>query len=135
MSAQANKDLVQRLFEEVWNQNNHAVANEIVHKEYTSIENQVFASTPGPEIVAAEIKLYHSLYDRLHFEIERMFTEGDTIVTIWKADGVSKTETFVARDGKTVPKSLRSEGMSLSEIKDGRISAHRFLWQRDPLFP
>jgi ketosteroid isomerase-like protein len=135
MSAQANKTLVQRLFEEVWNQNNLTVANEIIHKEYSSIENQVFASTPGPEIVAAEIKLYHSLYDGLHFQVEQMFAEGDTIVTVWKADGVSKTETFVARDGQSVPKTLRAEGASLSEIKDGRIAAHRFFWQRDPLFP
>jgi hypothetical protein len=28
-----------------------------------SIENQVFSSTPGPEIVAADVELHRSLYD------------------------------------------------------------------------
>jgi len=135
MSAQANKTLVRRLFEEVWNNGNLETAKEIVDKNYSSIENQVFASTPGPEIVAADIELYQSLYDGLNFQIERMFTEGGTVVTVWKVSGVSKTETFVNRKGETVPKSLKAEGVSLSEVKDGKITAHRFLWPRRPLSP
>ena len=135
MSTQANKTLVRRLFEEVWNHNDLEAAKEIVEKQYSSIENQVPPSTAGPRIVAAEIELYHSLYDGLNFQIERMFTEASTVVTVWKASGVSKTETFVNRKGETVPKSLRAEGVSLSEVKDGKITAHRFLWPRDPLFP
>jgi len=71
------------LVEEVWNDGNLEAAKEIVDKNYSSIENQVFASTPGPEIMAADIELYQSLYDGLNFQIERMFTEGDTVVTVW----------------------------------------------------
>jgi hypothetical protein len=44
-----------------------------------------FDSTSGPVIVAAEVELYDSLYDDLKFQIERMFTAGEMIVTIWKA--------------------------------------------------
>jgi SnoaL-like polyketide cyclase len=101
---------------------------------HSSIENLVFASTPGPQIVAAEMELYRSLYEGLRFNIERMFTEGNTVVTVWQASGTSKDETFVNRAGKTEPKSLRAEGVSLTEAKDGKIAAHRFLWPRSPLF-
>src|SRR5438132_7522449 len=90
MPAQPKTGLVRRLFEEVWNENNVEASKEIVHENYASIENLVFASTPGPQIVAAEVELYHSLYDGLKFEIERMFDEDDTVVTIWKASGTSK---------------------------------------------
>jgi hypothetical protein len=135
MSTQGDEALIRRLFEEVWNHHNLEAAKEIVGDHYTSIENQVFDSIPGPQIVAAEIELYDSMYDELTFQIERMFTAGETIVTIWKVSGISKDVFFSNRKGETVPKSLRAEGVSLSKVKDGRITANRFLWPRQPLFP
>jgi hypothetical protein len=135
MSAENDKALVRRFFEEVWNQNSVEAAKQIVHDNYSSIENVDFPSAPGPQIVADEMKLYGSLYAGLSFKIERMFTEGNTVVTVWQASGTSKHETFVNRKGETVPKSLQAEGVSLTEAKDGKIAAHRFLWPRSPLFP
>jgi len=135
MSAQTDKDLVRRFFEEVWNRNNIKVAKEIVHDQYSSIENVDFPSSPGPHIVAAEVKSYHAIYDGLRFKIERMISDGSTVVTVWEPSGTSKDETFVNRKGETQHKSLRGEGVSLTEVKDGKIAAHRFLWPRDTLFP
>ena len=135
MGAEAEKALVRRLFEDVWNQGNLEATSEIIDQHYSSIENQTFDSRPGPQIVAADLELYRSLYDGLNFSIQRMFTEGHTIVTIWTASGTSKVETFVDRSGHERPKSLEAEGVSLTEVQDGKITAHRFLWPRDPLFP
>ena len=135
MSVQASEAVVRRFFDEVWNRNDATAAKDIVHQNYESIENLVFSSTPGPDIVAAELELYASLYDQLKFQIDRIFTDGDTIVTIWKASGDSKTERFFNRKGESVPKSLEAVGVSLSEVKEGKVSAHRFLWPRSPLFP
>jgi hypothetical protein len=135
MSTENDKALVRRFLEEAWNKNNVEAAKELVHDHYRSIENLDFPSAPGPKIVAAEMELYRSLYDGLSFEIERMFTEGDTVVTVWQASGKSKHETFVNRKGETVPKSLQAEGVSLTEAKDGKIAAHRFLWPRKLLSP
>ena len=78
MSTQGDEALVRRLFEEVWNHHNAEAAKEIVADHYASIENRAFDSTPGPRIVAAEVELYDSLYDDLKFQIDRMFTAGDT---------------------------------------------------------
>jgi hypothetical protein len=101
----------------------------------SSIENQVFSSTPEPQIVAADVELHRSLYDELSLQIERMFTEGRTIVTIRTASGTSKVETFVNRGGQTAPKAPRAEGVSPSKVGEGKVTAHRFLWPRDLLFP
>ena len=65
------------------------------------------------------MELYRSLYEGLSFKVERMFTEGNTVVTVWQASGTSKDETFVNRMGNTEPRSLRAEGVSLTETKDG----------------
>jgi hypothetical protein len=135
MSHQNDQNLVHRFFEEVWNQNSVEAAKALVNEHYSSVENLVFDFTPGPQIVAAEMQLYHSLYEGLHFKIGRMFTEGKTIVTVWQASGKSKDETFINRKGDTVPRSLEAEGVSLTEVADGRISAHRFLWPHKRLSP
>ena len=135
MSARDDEGLVRRLFEEVWNHHNAASVKEIVDDHYKSTENRAFDSTPGPQAIAADLKLYGSLYDDLNFRIERMFTAGETIVTIWTASGISKDVFFSNRKGETVPKSLRASGVSLSTVKDGRVTANRLLWPRNPLFP
>jgi hypothetical protein len=127
--------LVGRFFEEVWNQNDVAAIEELVHENYASTENQVFPTLPGREILAADVKLYQGLYADLHFHIDRMLTEGEIVITFWQATGTSKHETFVSRDGATRPKELQAEGISLTEVKDDKIISHRFLWPRDPLFP
>ena len=135
MPALNDKDLVRRFFEDVWNKNDANAAKAIVHDNYSSTENIEFPSMPGPQIVAKDLGFYRSLYDGLNFKIDRMFTEGDTVVTMWQASGTSKTETFVIRKGDVEPKLLRCEGVSLTQARDGKIAAHRFLWPRDPLFP
>jgi hypothetical protein len=135
MSTESDHEIVRRLFEEVWNAGDPDAAKEIVGESYTSIENQTFPTLPGPEIVAAELALYQTLYTGLNFKVERMFSEGRTIVTVWQATGESTTETFETRGGETVPKSLEAEGVSLTEVTDGKVTAHRFLWPRYPLFP
>lgn len=135
MSKESDTELVRRFFEVVWNANSAEAAKALVHEHYSSVENLVFDVTPGPQIVAAELNLYHSLYEQLHFKIERMFTEGKTIVTVWQASGKSKDETFINRKGDTVPRSLEAEGVSLTEVTDGKISAHRFLWPHKRLSP
>ena len=135
MSKESDTEFVRRFFEVVWNANSIEAAKALVHDNYTSIENLVFASTPGPQIVAAEMRLYRSLYDGLNFKIERVFSEGNTVVTVWQASGTSKTETFVNRKGDPQAKTLEVEGVSLTEVKDGKIAAHRFLWPRRLLSP
>jgi ketosteroid isomerase-like protein len=135
MSKESDTEFVRRYFEVVWNADSAEAAKALVHDNYTSIENLVFASTPGPQIVAAEMQLYRSLYDGLNFKIERVFSEGNTIVTVWQASGTSKTETFVNRKGDPQAKTLEAEGVSLTEVKDGKIAAHRFLWPRRRLSP
>jgi SnoaL-like polyketide cyclase len=134
-AAKETTALVRRLFEEVWNENNDDAANEIIDEHYSSIENLAFSSTPGPEIVAAEIEFYHSIYDGLQFTVQRTIGQGDTVVTIWQATGTSKDETFVNRAGKTKHKALQAEGVSLTQVKEGRITSHAFFWPRYPLFP
>jgi hypothetical protein len=135
MSAQQNKALVRRLYEEVWNQDNMDVAKEILHDDYRSFENITFASLRGPTVLAADIKFYREQYANLNFKIERMFTEEDTVVAVWHASGVANFEFFTNRAGQEMNKSLQAEGVSLSRIADSKIIENRLYWPRDRLSP
>lgn len=135
MSAQQNKAMVRRLFEEVWNQDNMDVAKEILHSDYSSSENITFAFLRGLQVLAADINFYREMYSNLNFQIERMFTEGDTVVTVWRASGVANNEFFDNRKGERENKRLEAEGVSLSRIADGKIIESKLYWPRHPLTP
>ena len=59
----------------------------------------------------------------------------NAVVSIWKATGTSKTETFFNRRGEQVSKSLQAEGASVTEVQGGKITASRLLWPRRVLSP
>lgn len=128
MTAESDKALVRRFFEEVWNQNNLETAREIVHENYESPEGQTFIGLPGLDILAADLKLYQELYRELKFTIDRMFVEDHAVWTVWQATGESKIHTFADRQGGIRPQQLGAQGVSLTEVRDGKVASHRLLW-------
>lgn len=106
MSALEKKAVVRRLFEEVWNQHKMEVAQEIIHDGYSSAEKITFAARRGLQVLAAEMNFYREMYADLNFKIERMFTEEETVVSIWPSSGIANHETFIDRDGDEQHKSL-----------------------------
>ena len=135
MAAQQNKALVRRLFEEVWNSGNTDAAKELIHADYRSPENIGFDSARGLGVLAGDVKFYRELYGDLNFKIERMFTQGDTVVTTWRASGIANNEFFTSRSGAQHNKKLEAEGVSLTTFADGKIKEHRLYWSRKLLFP
>jgi predicted ester cyclase len=135
MSAKDQKALVRRMFDEVWNQNHLDVIGELIHDNYLSVEGVDFPFVQGPKIFAEEVASYRSEYSKLAFQIERMFVEGDTVVTTWNASGDSNRESFTDRKGDVVPRRLEAKGISLSKIADGKILSSILYWPRNLLFP
>jgi ketosteroid isomerase-like protein len=136
MGAALHVDVVQRLFDEVLNQDRADIATELIHERYTPTESVLREpDTTGPDLFRREMEVYRALYADMHFALERVITDGDTIIAIWNAAGTSQHETFVTRAGREAPRRLQARVVSLSEIADGKIIRHQLFWQRDPLFP
>jgi hypothetical protein len=55
-SAQDSKMMVRRLFEKVWTKNDLETAKEIIHTDYSSVENIDFASIRGLTILQEDMK-------------------------------------------------------------------------------
>jgi ketosteroid isomerase-like protein len=127
--------IVRQLFEKVWNKNDLETAKQIIHTSYRSAENIEFSSMRGLNVLEKDMKFYRERYANLKFEVERMFVEGDTVVTTWHASGIANDETFVNRRGETQNKELRADGASLTRMADGKIIENRLYWPRYPFFP
>ncbi|MCO5191495.1 MAG: ester cyclase, partial [Anaerolineae bacterium] len=68
MSPEANKAIVRRLWEDVWNRRNADVCDEIFDAAYAAHEKRFM-----PRMLAA--------FPDLRFEVEDMIAEGDKVVT------------------------------------------------------
>jgi predicted ester cyclase len=109
-TAQANKALVRRVWDEVWNGRNLAVADEIFAPEYAAHER---AFMPG----------WLAAFPDWRFEVEDMVAEADRVVTRFVGRGThrGRTSAFglgaVAATGRPV----EMRGYITHRLADGRI--------------
>jgi hypothetical protein len=109
-----NKAIVQRFFEEIWNEGNLEIANEIIDDGYRQTDITTgHRRIVGPAILQHEVDAYRSVTDDLHFDVEEIIAEGDKVVAHWEA-------TITLRDEPESPGPVR--GVSINHIVDGKIA-------------
>ena len=116
MSA-ANKALVRRIFDEVWNQGNLQVLDEVLDPNYKG------EYPSGPTMTSAEqLKRYiaatRAAFPDLRWAVEDLIAEGDKVVARWTNRGTHQGEwRGIAATGKPVTMS----GVSIFRIVNGKI--------------
>ena len=89
----------------------------------------------GLAAFAAHIGQYQEIYDGLHFAVEEMVVDGDTVITTWEPTGTTRNATFTDRGGQQRPFQLSGHGVSVTHVVDGKVTRHDMFWRRRPLFP
>jgi len=90
MSTEKNKEIVRRLWEEVWNQNDLSICDEIFDEAYAEHEKR-FAP------------ILKQAFPDLHFTIEDMIAENDKVVSRLTLTGTHQGEFMgVAATGKPI---------------------------------
>jgi len=114
MSAEENKALVRRWYEEVLNGPNLAVADEIVAADL------VFNGQPiGRAGITQAAAWVRSIFPDLHVTVEDVVAEGDRIVTRFTARATHRGEFMgIPPTGKTVTLA----GVHVDRVRDGRIA-------------
>ena len=136
MSAENNKAILRRLFEDVWNKHDLGAAKEIVSEGYRSSDSSIsFKGAAGTKALGMEMANLDSEFSELHFEVEEIFSEKDLVIVILNASGTSKSETFINRAGGETPKKLLAKCVSVNRVVDGKIVASEFYWPPRRLFP
>jgi predicted ester cyclase len=92
--SEANKQLVRRHFEEIFNQKNFAVCDEIMAQEFVEHAAAPFApSAPGkvkgPQAMRQTAEWLLAQFPDLHMSIEAMVAEGDTVAVRILSEGTN----------------------------------------------
>src|SRR6266851_3205051 len=124
MSA-ANKAIVQRLYEEVWNERKLEVINEIISPSHALQAPNIFGSSIGPEAYKRNVLLFLAGYPDLHWTIEDTIVEKDKVVACWTISGTHKG------DYMGVPatnKKVSVGGITIHHIAGGKIIDSHTTW-------
>lgn len=82
-----NKDFITRWFTEVWNNSNPAVMDEMLHADVKvhGVGSEVLT---GAHIFKEFYHDFRDVYSDIHFDIEKMISEGDEIAALLNVSAV-----------------------------------------------
>jgi steroid delta-isomerase-like uncharacterized protein len=119
MSAEDNRAISRRLFQEFWDGKDLAVADELLaanHVDHTA------GSPPGlphgPEGTKQFATLYFTAFPDIRVSIEDQLAEGDRVVTRWRAQGTNSGSLFGM---PATNKSATITGITIDRISGGKI--------------
>jgi steroid delta-isomerase-like uncharacterized protein len=119
VSVEANKVVMRRYFDEIWNQRRLELLDELVAPEYVSYANP--GLEPGPAGLRPVFDSVLATFPDIHFSMDDMLAEGDRVVTRWTMEGTQQGE-FMGRPGSG--RRVRYSGISIDRVVDGKIVEH-----------
>jgi steroid delta-isomerase-like uncharacterized protein len=119
VSAEENKALARRWFEEVFNAQNFDVADEITAQDTVNHDPTLTDLPSGPEGDRHVVNLYHGAFPDANITIEDQVAEGDKVVTRWTGRGTHQGELLgVSPSGNRVENS----GITINRVSGGKIA-------------
>jgi steroid delta-isomerase-like uncharacterized protein len=116
----ANKQLVQRWFDEVWNQGNAATIQELFSpntKAY-GFPNPT-ATLNGPVDFAAAHRNFNDAFSNIHVELDELVAEDDKVAVRWT---VTMTHTGDNLGFAATGRTVLMPGSTFVHIKNGKIA-------------
>lgn len=114
----ANKTLVRRLFDEVWNKGHQQVADELFAQNYQHHDSSSPDLGRGPESEKKRVALYRNAFPDIRFTVEDLIAEGESVTARWSCHGTHKGElNGIAPTGKQITIS----GISVSRFTNGKM--------------
>ena len=114
----ANKNVVRRLFEELWNKGNLPVADELFAQNYSHHDSSTPEFGRGPESEKKRATLYRTAFPALHLTIEDVIAEGETVMARWSCRGTHKGDlSGIAPTGKP----FTISGISIARFASGKM--------------
>jgi predicted SnoaL-like aldol condensation-catalyzing enzyme len=78
-----NKNVVRRLFDEVWNKGHQPVADELFAQNYSHHDSSTPDVGRGPESEKKRVTLYRNAFPDIRLTIEDIISEGETVTARW----------------------------------------------------
>jgi steroid delta-isomerase-like uncharacterized protein len=113
MPTDANKALIREFFEQVWNQGDESAIARFIAEDAGGNDPDFGM---GREGFTRQWRQWQAAFSDLHFEIEEMVAEGDTVVARWTLTG-THTGPFLGL--APTGRAIRVGGMSMDHLRDG----------------
>jgi steroid delta-isomerase-like uncharacterized protein len=121
MSAEQNKVIMRRYFEEAWNKGFLELLDEIVSPDYINHNPFVPDLPPGPAGLKPIFSGLRSAFPDLQHTLEEQIADGDKVATRWTFRGTHRGELMgIPATGKQVTIS----GIQIERIAGGKIVEH-----------
>ncbi len=126
MSAEENKAIVRRLYDEVWNAGKVGVVDEVFSRDFTD-HNPNPGIPPTFDGFKQTVEVYRGAFPDVHFTVDLMTSDGDIVVSRWTAEGSHQADLGELR---ATGKSARVTGIDINRIVDGKITEHWGNWDQ-----
>lgn len=117
-----NKAVLNRFWEEVWDQGKLDVVDEIFHPNFVDHGLAPGLTKQGPEGAKEAVMQFRSAIPDLYLKVEHMVAEGDKVLTRWEAGG---TQSGPMNSGRgTIPATNKRavvRGFTINRVEDGKI--------------
>jgi steroid delta-isomerase-like uncharacterized protein len=114
----SNKNIVRRLFDEIWNQGHQQLADELFAGNYTHHDSSTPDVGRGPDGEKKRVTLYRNAFPDLRFNVEDLIAEGESVTARWSCRGTHKAElNGIAPTGKQITIS----GISVVRFSSGKM--------------
>jgi len=114
----ANKNVVRRLFEEVWNKGNLPVADELFAENYSHHDSSTPEFGRGPASEKKRANLYRTAFPDVRLTVEDIIAEGETVTARWSCKGTHKGDLGgIAPTGKH----FTISGISIARFTNGKM--------------
>jgi len=121
----SNKNIVRRLFEEVWNKGHQAVADELLASTYTHHDSSSPEFGRGPESEKKRANLYRNAFPDIRLTVEDLIAEGETVTARWSCHGTHKGDlNGIAPTGKQ----FTIAGISIARFTNGKMTEGWVNW-------
>ena len=125
------KEVIRRLYKEVWNERKLEVIDQLVSLSHALISPDISGPTMGPAAYKNEIAAFVAGFPDLRFTVEETICEKDKIVASWTFTGTHKGAFLgIAPTNKKVSVA----GITIHQIKDGKILDSQAVWDAISLF-
>ena len=118
MSTEANKALIRRFYEQVWNRGNLDAADEIFAADYVRHDLRPGTAPPGPEGQKAIARMLRGAFPDAHMTLDLILAEGDLVAGRWTMQG---THTGPWGGNPPTGKRVRFSGVNIFRVRDGRV--------------
>jgi steroid delta-isomerase-like uncharacterized protein len=122
MSAEENKAIVRRIYDELWNERKLEVADEVIARGGVNYDTGLTPQPFGPEEMKGTIQMITAAFPDNHHAVEEVIAEGDTVVLRCTLTGTHLRE-FMG----IPPTGRRTEvnEIHIYRLEDGKAVEHR----------